>query len=485
MEARKFQQLVGGEWHPATTGATYERRSPADGELVAVIPWGDERDARAAIDAARRSFETGVWWKKPALERARIMRAGATKIRDASTALAHLHCRESGKPIWLATLEVSQAADVLEYFAGLTLEVRGESLNNVVPDALGITLKEPVGVAGLIIPWNFPLLLLCWKLGPALAAGCSVVAKPSELTAASTFELARLLVEAGIPSGVLGVVTGPGDVVGAELASSARVDKIAFTGSTAVGKTIMRLAANNLKKVSLELGGKSPNVVFADADLAAAVRGAYFGTFLHCGQVCMAATRLLVQASIKERFVAALTDAARAMKVGDPLVEQNFMGPVVSEAQLAKVENYLAIGREEGKLLCGGQRLRGPQHDAGLYVAPTVFDDVPPEARIAREEIFGPVVSVMTFRDREEAIALANDTCYGLAAAVWTKDIDNALHVARGIRAGTVWVNAYISTGLGNLMPFGGYKESGFGRELGRMGLDEYLETKSLHLKLS
>jgi aldehyde dehydrogenase (NAD+)/betaine-aldehyde dehydrogenase len=377
------------------------------------------------------------------------------------------------------------AADVYDYYAGLALDMRGDAITNYVPDAVGLTVHEPVGVVGVITPWNFPVLLITWKLAPALAAGCTVVAKPSEFTAGTTFELARIITEAGAPKGVMNVVTGPGNVVGAELAASERVDKIAFTGSTAVGKTIMQAASGNLKKISLELGGKSPNVVFADANVDQAVGGSFFGIYLNTGQVCQAGSRLLLQESIKDEFMTKLQAFTKTVKVGDPADPTTTMGPVINEQQLEKVVGYVHAGADEGAtMLCGGGRLTGEGYDQGLFVQPTIFDGVTNDMRIAREEIFGPVLSVITFKDADEALRIANDTIYGLASAVWTKDINTAFKMAKGIQAGTVWVNSYHSAGL-PYMPYGGYKQSGIGRELGHEGLEEYMETKAIQIKLS
>ena len=398
--------------------------------------------------------------------------------------LAQLLSKEVGKPQNMAIAEVAMAADVFDYYAGLALDMKGDAITNFVPDAIGLTVKEPVGVVGIITPWNFPVLLITWKLGPALATGCTVVAKPSEFTAGTTFELARIITEAGAPAGVVNVVTGPGNVVGAELAASDRVDKVAFTGSTAVGKTIMQAASGNLKKLSLELGGKSPNIVFADANIDAAVGGSFFGIYLNTGQVCQAGSRLFLQEAIKDEFLTKLQAFTKTVKVGNPEDPATTMGPVINEQQLEKVVRYVHVGQEEGaQMLCGGGRLTGDAYDRGLFVQPTIFDNVKNDMAIAREEIFGPVLSVLTFRDADEALHLANDTVYGLASAVWTKNIDTAFKMAKGLQAGTVWVNSYHSAGL-PFMPYGGYKQSGVGRELGHEGLDEYMETKAIQIKL-
>ncbi len=484
-QAKVYEQFINGQWVAGTTGETYTRANPANGSLVETIPWGGVEDARKAIDAARAAFDAGTWSKAPATQRANVLRAAAAKIRTEMVALGQMLSKEVGKPQGMAIAEIAMTADVFDYYAGLALDIKGDAITNFANDAVGLTVHEPVGVVGIITPWNFPVLLISWKLGPALASGCTVVAKPSEFTAGTTFELARIITEAGAPAGVINVVTGPGNVVGAELAASDRVDKIAFTGSTAVGKTIMQAASGNLKKISLELGGKSPNVVFDDANIDQAVGGSFFGIYLNTGQVCQAGSRLLLQESIKDEFMTKLLAFTKTVKVGSPEDPTTTMGPVINEAQLEKVVRYVHIGQEEGaNMICGGGRLTGEGYDQGLFAQPTIFDNVNNDMQIAREEIFGPVLSVMTFRDADEALRIANDTIYGLASAVWTKNIDTAFKMAKGIQAGTVWVNSYHSAGLPN-MPYGGYKQSGIGRELGHEGLHEYMETKAIQIKLS
>jgi aldehyde dehydrogenase (NAD+)/betaine-aldehyde dehydrogenase len=483
-EARTYQQFIGGDWVAGVSGETYERKNPATGALVETIPWGNAEDARRGIEAARAAFDSDSWSKAPAQQRAQVLRNVAAKMRAELMPLAQLLSREVGKPTNMAIGEIAFAADVYDYYAGLALDMKGDAITNFVPDAVGLTLHEPVGVVGVITPWNFPVLLITWKLAPALAAGCTIVAKPSEFTAGTTFELARIITEAGAPKGVMNVVTGPGPVVGAELAASDRVDKIAFTGSTAVGKSIMQAASGNLKKISLELGGKSPNVVFADANIDQAVGGSFFGIYLNTGQVCQAGSRLLLQESIKDEFLTKLKAFTSTVKIGNPEDPATTMGPVINEAQLEKVVRYVHIGQDEGaEMVCGGGRLTGEGYDEGLFVQPTIFDNVRNDMKIAQEEIFGPVLSVLTFKDADDALRIANDTVYGLASAVWTKNIDTAFKMAKGIQAGTVWVNAYHQAGL-PFMPYGGYKQSGIGRELGHEGLEEYMETKAVQIKL-
>jgi aldehyde dehydrogenase (NAD+)/betaine-aldehyde dehydrogenase len=364
------------------------------------------------------------------------------------------------------------------------MDIKGDAISNFTPDALGFTVHEPVGVVGIITPWNFPMSLIARKLAPALAAGCTIVAKPSEFTAGTTYELARMCAEAGVPDGVVNVVTGPGPVVGAELASSPKVDKVAFTGSTAVGRSIMQAASGNLKRISLELGGKSPNIVFPDADMAEALRGSIYGIYMNTGQVCQAGTRLLLHESIKDEFLQGMLEQTRTSKVGHPDDPSVKMGPLINHAQLDKVLQYVEWGKDDGaEMLCGGGRLEGGEFDRGLYVEPTIFDNVDMDMRIAQDEIFGPVLSVMTFSDEDDALRIANNTIYGLAASVWTKDLNTALKMSKGLQAGTVWVNACHSAGL-PFMPYGGYKQSGIGREMGVEGLHEYMETKSIQIKL-
>jgi acyl-CoA reductase-like NAD-dependent aldehyde dehydrogenase len=412
------------------------------------------------------------------------MRKAADLLRDRADTIGRRISLELGKPISMARNEVVLTAEVFDYYAALALDQRGELVSQHVASALGMIVKEPVGVVGMITPWNFPLLLLSWKVAPALAAGCTMVAKPASLTPGSTLDLASVLVDAGVPAGVYNVVTGGGAEVGEALAEHPGVDKIAFTGSTEVGQTVMRAATGTVKKVSMELGGKSPNIVFADADLAQAVRGAYWGIFLNTGQACQAGSRLLVQREIHEEFVASLADLARKSKVGDPLDDETQIGPVVDQGQLDTVLDYIDQGSQHGAtLVTGGRRLDGPLGD-GFYVEPTIFDNVSPHDSISREEIFGPVLAVTPFDTADDAVRLANDSPYGLAAAVWSSNINTAINTSKRLRAGTVWINAYHDAGLPFCMPMGGYKASGIGRELGREGLAQYFETKSIHLRL-
>src|SRR6266540_1312064 len=411
---KEYQLLINGQQVAARSGEVLERRYPANNDvIVAKFAKAAEEDVDAAIQAARTAFDSGIWSNAPARNRASVLRRTADKIRAEQNDLARLLASEVGKPLSEAGMEVALTADVFEYYAGLALDIKGQVVSNYVSDAIGLILKEPVGVVGIITPWNFPMLLATWKLAPALAVGCTCVIKPATYTPCTTYELGRILTEAGGPAGVVNVVTGSGKTVGDRIASSPLVDKVAFTGSTEVGQQVMRAAASNVKKISLELGGKSPNIVFADANLQGAVIGALFGIYVN------------------------------GVKVGDPMDPATRMGPVVSDAQLGTVESYVKAGNDEkATLVRGGKRLTGEGYDKGYFYEPTIFDQVDNRMKIAQEEIFGPVLSVIPFKDADEGLRLANDTMYGLAAAVWTKDIDRAFKFAKGIKAGTVWINS-------------------------------------------
>ncbi len=479
-----YDLFVDGHWQPSKTGRTSERTSPSDGRVIGRYARGEGADVDLAVAAARRAFDDGPWPTLGAPQRAAVMRKAADLLRDRADTIGRRISLELGKPISMARNEVVLTAEVFDYYAALALDQRGELISQHAASALGMIVKEPVGVVGMITPWNFPLLLLSWKVAPALAAGCTMVAKPASLTPGSTLDLASVLVDAGVPDGVYNVVTGGGAEVGEALARHPGIDKIAFTGSTEVGQTVMRAAIGTVKKVSMELGGKSPNIVFADADLAQAVRGAYWGIFLNSGQACQAGSRLLVQREIHAEFVASLADLARKSKVGDPLDEATQIGPVVDQGQLDTVLDYIDQGNRHGAtLVAGGRRLDGPLGD-GFYVEPTIFDNVSPDDSISREEIFGPVLAVTPFDTADDAVRLANDSPYGLAAAVWSSNINTAINTSKRLRAGTVWINAYHDAGLPFCMPMGGYKASGIGRELGREGLAQYFETKAIHLRL-
>lgn len=489
VSGKHYDLLINGQWVAPSTGETSERRYPADTDtIVATFAKASAEDVDAAIQAARDAFDNGSWSKVPARQRATVLRKTADKIREEQNELSRLLASEVGKPLTEAGMEVMLTADVFDYYAGLALQVKGQAVTNYVDDAVGLILKEPVGVVGIITPWNFPMLLATWKLAPALAAGCTTVVKPASYTPCTTYELGRIINEAGAPKGVVNVVTGSGATVGDRIAASPLVDKIAFTGSTEVGRSVMRTASDTIKKISLELGGKSPNIIFADSNIQNAVLGSLMGIYLNAGQVCQAGSRVLVEESVHDQFVSMFNNFVGGLKVGDPMDPATRMGPVVSDSQLDTVESYVKAGSSENATLVrGGNRLTGGEYDKGFYYEPTIFDKVDNRMKIAQEEIFGPVLTIIPFKDANEALKIANETMYGLAAAVWTQDIDKAFKFAKNIKAGTVWVNSYHTAGaLGvPVMPFGGYKQSGIGRELGQEGMELFFETKSVSIKLN
>ncbi len=472
--------FINGEFVQNTSGNWIPVYDPSTEEVIAEIPDATTAEVDSAIDAARYAFDEGGWPQTTAQERGRILFRLAEKIRAEAPMLAELESRNSGKPIVEAEFDIADAATCFEYYGGLATKISG-TVNPVPDNALSLTLKEPVGVAGQIIPWNFPLLMAAWKLAPALAAGCCCVLKPAEQTPLTALKLAGWLTECGVPPGVVNIITGYGETSGARLVTHTGVDKIAFTGSAAVGKIIMRTAADSLKRVTLELGGKSPNIFFADADFEAAIDGALFGVFINQGEVCSAGSRVLVERSIYSKFVEAMAEKAKKIVLGPPLDRDTKMGPLVSKEQFDRVRSYQDLGKSEAKTAIGGGRPKGLDH--GYYVEPTIFYDVDNSARIAREEIFGPVATVIPFENEKDALRIANDTPFGLAAAVWSRDIYKALRVVKAVRAGIIWVNHMQPTYVE--APWGGYKQSGFGRELGLHGVDEYLESKQVHINLN
>ena len=476
----RYQLLIDGRWVEAQTGERYTRESPAHDVPVGDYPRAAEPDLDAAVAAARRAFDHGPWPRARGADRARLLRHVADAIRDAAEDLARIEVLESGKPIVQARGEVASTAELWEYAGALARSLHGDTYTTLGEDLLGLMLREPLGVVGMITPWNFPVLITSQKLPFALAAGCTAVVKPSELTPGTTLRLGQLLQAAGLPNGVVNIVTGPGRVVGARLAAHPDVDMISFTGSTEVGRTVVAASGGNLKKVALELGGKNPQIVFADADLEAALDAVVFGVYFNMGECCNSGSRLLVQHPIAEEFVAAVVERARTVPVGEPLDPRTKVGAIVSNEQLDKILASVAAGQREGAALrLGGSRLPS---EHGRFLQPTVFDHVAPSMQIAREEIFGPVLSVIPFEDSAEAIRIANGTLYGLSAGVWTRDVDTAFQVSRGVQAGTVWINTFLD-GYPELS-FGGYKESGLGRELGRFGIEEFTELKTIQLHL-
>jgi betaine-aldehyde dehydrogenase len=471
---------IDGEFVRGSGDAWLDVIEPATEELMGQVPAATAADVDRAVIAARRAFDVSDWKTTSGQERGRLLFAMANCIREHAAELAELEARNVGKPIVEAEFDIADAATCFEYYGGLATKIVG-AVNPVPDNALSLTLREPVGVAGQIIPWNFPLLMAAWKLGPALAAGCTCVLKPAEQTPLSVLLLASWFGEIGVPPGVINIVTGTGEDAGAALVSHPGVDKVAFTGSSQVGKLIMKSAADSLKRVTLELGGKSPNIFFADADFDAAIDGALFGVFINQGEVCSAGSRILVQRSIYSKFVEAMHEKARGIVLGAPLDRATKMGPLVSKEQYERVRQYQEIGKSEAKVAAGGGR--AAQFERGYYIEPTIFYDVDNNARIAREEIFGPVATVIPFDDEAAAIRIANDTPYGLAAAVWSRDIYRALRVVKAVRAGIIWVNHMQPTYVE--APWGGYKQSGFGRELSLHGVDAYLETKQVHINLN
>jgi aldehyde dehydrogenase (NAD+) len=475
--------FIGGEWNDAVGGGRIGTVHPATGDALTEVAEGAAADIDAAVAAARRAFEDPKWRRMDAADRGALLWRMADIMERRSDALARLEVLDNGKPIREAQIDVRQSIDALRYYAGWTTKLQGDTLP-VRGNYLNYTLREPVGVVGAIIPWNFPLLMAVWKVAPALACGNTVVLKPAEQTPLTALELAAIAAEAGVPAGVLNVVTGYGETAGAALVSHVDVDKIAFTGSTAVGRQIMRQAAASLKKVSLELGGKSPNIVLADADLDAAARGAFSAIFYNTGQCCTAGSRLIVHESARDELLSKLVDRAGKMQPGDPLDPKTRLGPMISAEQMERVLGYIEKGRSEGaEVLVGGGRAMYNGEERGFWVQPTVFDRVQEDHCIAREEIFGPVLSVLSFTDEDEALAMANRSEYGLAAGVWTRDIKKAHRFARDLQAGTVWINTYHPGDAAS--PFGGYKQSGFGRELGPYSLDLYTQIKSVWVDLN
>ncbi|HZP44389.1 MAG TPA: aldehyde dehydrogenase family protein [Candidatus Binataceae bacterium] len=472
------QLLIGGKWVPAKSGKTFETVNPANEEVLALVAEGDKADVEEAVKVARKAFEESKWASIGPHQRARYLFKIADLIEAHADELATLETLNNGMAISLARGMVAGAAEVFRYYGGWSTKIYGET-NPSDPSLFNYTLREPVGVCGQIIPWNGPIAMFAWKIAPALACGNVSVLKPAEQTPLTALRLGELILEAGVPDGVVNIITGFGETAGAAIASHPDIDKVAFTGSTEVGKLILQASAGNLKRVSLELGGKSPNVIFADADLESAVSTAMFGFCMLSGQVCCAGTRIFVQQDFQDTFIDALTRYTSKVKAGDPLDPKTTVGPLVSKEQFNRVKSYLELGKQEGaKPALGGEVASGK----GYFVDPAIFTGVKNNMRIAQEEIFGPVAAVIPFKDENDAVLQGNDTTYGLAAAVWTTDVSRAHKVARALKAGTVWVNCY--NNIDPISPFGGYKQSGIGRELGRYAVDLYTQIKSVYVKL-
>src|SRR5712691_2802409 len=475
--------FINNEWRDASDGATFQTINPATGEVITSLAQAGKEDVAAAVAVARAAFESNEWNRLSSAERGNLLWKIGDLVMQHADEIAYLETIDNGKPIFESRyVDIPMVANVFKYYAGWATKVHGETIP-VSGNSLNYTLREPVGVIGAITPWNFPLLLASWKIAPALACGNTIILKPAQLTSLSALKLAEIFVEAGAPAGIFNVVTGTGSVAGQALVDHPDVDKIAFTGSTEIGKKIMQAATGTVKRVSLELGGKSPNIIFDDADIDAAVRGAATGIFYGKGEVCAAGSRLLVDKSIKSEFIDKVAARAKKMAPGDPLDPKTRLGAISSKKQLENDLRYIEIAKKEGAQLVAGGGRADIGTGKGYFLQPTVFDGVTPEMTIAREEIFGPVLATIEFADVDEAIARANDSSYGLAAAVWTKDIKKAHYVARKLQAGTVWINTY--NVYDTAAPFGGYKQSGFGREMSVHALEHYTQVKSVWVALN
>jgi len=476
----KTDLFINNEWRPASSGKRFPVVNPATEAVIADVAAGDAADVDNAVRAAKACFESAAWRDLSARKRGRLLFKAADLLEARLDEFSRLESAQNGKTLFEAKIELTMTVNTLRYYAGWADKIVGDTLPVDGP-FLAYTLREPIGVVGAIVPWNFPLNIASWKFAPALAAGCTIILKPASETPLTALLFAEVALEAGLPPGAFNVVSGGGSTAGAALVRHPDVDKISFTGSTEVGRQIMRMAADTNKRVTLELGGKSPNIIFADADLKAAVRGAQTGIFYGKGEVCAAGSRLLVERSVHQQVIEQLADGAKKLTPGDPLDKNTRLGALVSKKQQETVLAYIKQGVDEGaQLVAGGNAVKS--NGKGYFVEATVFDGVQPEMTIAREEIFGPVLAVLTFDDFEHGVKLANQTIYGLAAGIWTKDIQKAHRAAKAIRAGTVWINSYNFYDSG--APFGGFKASGFGRDLGREALEGYLDTKTVWVQL-
>jgi len=476
--------FIDGEWKSALDGGTREILNPASNQVIATVADGSVRDAELAIAAARKAFDEGPWPRMRAGERASYLFKLADALDARTDELATLETRNNGKPLREAKGDVTDSANCFRYYAGLITKPQGQTFEVPDPNITSMVVREPIGVCAQIIPWNYPLMMAAWKLAPGLAAGNCCILKPAEATPLTAIKLFELIAQVGFPPGSAQLVLGPGPTVGQALAASSLVDKVAFTGGTATGRKIMEAATGNLKKVTLELGGKSPNIVFADADFDVALDYALFGIYAGQGEVCSAGSRLLLQKTLADKFLPRLAEASNKIVVGDGLDPATEMGPLITRNHLERVMGYIESGKAEGaEAICGGARITTGKMADGNFVAPTVFAKTRPQMRIVREEIFGPVLSVQLFDDEAEAVRLANDTIYGLAGGVFTKDMAKGMRVLHKLRAGITWLNTYHPTF--NEAPWGGYKQSGTGRELGTYGLEAYLETKQININLN
>ena len=483
LQQQPVKMLIGGQWVESASGKVFETYNPSTGDVLARVAEGESEDINRAVAAARKAFESGPWPKMTPSQRGRLLWKLADLIEKNAEELAQLETLDNGKPIrYSRSVDVPMTSDHFRYFAGWATKLEGDTIPVSIPNMFTYTLREPLGVVGQIIPWNFPLQMASWKLAPALACGNTVVLKPAEQTPLTALRLGELVLEAGFPEGVVNIVPGFGETAGAALAAHMDVDKVAFTGSTEVGKKILQASVGNLKRVTLELGGKSPNIIFPDADMRFAVRGAMNAIFFNQGQVCTAGSRLFVHKSVYDQVLSGLTDVAGKMKLGQGIDPSTEMGPLVSQEQLERVTGYIESGKREGATTTTGGGRPNDAALSGYFVQPTVFDNVSDEMTIAREEIFGPVVAAFPFEDIEEVAARANKSIYGLAAGVWTSDVKKVHRMAAALKAGVVWVNTYNM--FDAAAPFGGYKQSGYGREMGHAVLDAYTQVKTVWVNL-